>query len=548
MSISLQKGSACTNCRHRKIVRLNLTPKIASALMTVFTEIDSGVTHRQSLEDQISILEARLRDLENGAGFIGKADRPPLAHRSGAEVYLRPLTNSTLEGRRSNRAYLHRPFLKRLQLLAVPASSSGNEALPPIIHQMLMINFIRKTCSLGFFLHKEKFKQAVFRPGGAKEERPTFALLNASYLWGIHLSSSRNPPDQEATLVSRALQSSAHALSENHSRKVVECIQSEVLLATYLYRAGRTVEGRYHCTAAASLVLSNGMHKIRAPSESSGYLETYSNPSASPRDTVEEGEQINAFWGVYILDIFWNVVYGIPSSIPPDLRVDCPWPRLIEDYEQTPYDPEFRNIETIERFLFGYPDNSNSPKANFAKAAVLFERATTTALQLKNDPSSTQFQTKFNSLDNVIQGFVEGLPPMRLGSPPPVEYQLCMKSLAHAAAIQLHIPFAHQNQASRRRILKAAKAILEFIDDWSHIPEMEFIDPMLAIIWALCCKVFIEEGLRMKMRCAPALFSPVDIRAFSERIIVAMENHNFPLMRHQLAQVRDAFARTYLKR
>ncbi|KAE9382660.1 hypothetical protein BT96DRAFT_790905, partial [Gymnopus androsaceus JB14] len=99
-------------------------------------------------------------------------------------------------------------------------------------------------------------------------------------------------------------------------------------LANYFYFAGRILEGKYHTTAAASLVLSSGIHKIRTSSpDASGYLNL--NPLAEPRDAIEEGERINAFWTVLTLDAFWNTVHGVPSSIPyttPMARVDTPWP------------------------------------------------------------------------------------------------------------------------------------------------------------------------------------------------------------------------------
>lgn len=197
-----------------------------------------------------------------------------------------------------------------------------------------MHNFIHKRCSLGFFLDKERFEKSVLRNGG---EKPTLALLNTSYLWGMHLSSSAIPPDQENMLVSHALQSSTDALSEHHPQKVLQCIQSEVLLANYFYRAGRTLKGKHHATTAASFVLSSGMYKIRSSyPETSGYCATFrANQLAAPRDAIEEGERINAFWTVLTLDAFWSTAHDMPSSISYSttaMRVDTPWPRMMEDY------------------------------------------------------------------------------------------------------------------------------------------------------------------------------------------------------------------------
>ncbi|KIK69881.1 hypothetical protein GYMLUDRAFT_67140 [Collybiopsis luxurians FD-317 M1] len=532
MSASLQKGSACINCRSRCDGQ---KPRCGPCLNSsgAFSDCeysDVGTTQLQSLENQVSILEARLQELQSGSSFSPKDSEKLDLQKSGSEVYLNPPPSANTVG----------------------FSSSGFEHLPPVVHEMLMHNFIHKTCSLGFFLQKEKFTEAVFRPDVGTVERPTFALLNASYLWGIHLSSSQTSPDQEAILVSRALQSSAHALSENHSQSVLQCVQSEVLLANYFYRAGRIVEGRYHGTAAASLVLSSGLHKARTPSlQTSGYLAAFFSPLAPPRDAIEEGERINAFWTVLILDTFWNAVYGIPSSIPyttPMVRVDCPWPRIIDEYEKVPFGPEYQSSQTIERFLSGIPDDNNSPKASFAKAAILFERATMTGLLIKSNPNMAQYQTSFDSLNAVIQSLTESLSPLHRGSHPPLDYQVCMTSLVHAATIRLHLPFASQSGSSRIQSLRAAKSIVDLIDDWNDVPEMEFIDPMLAIIWALCCRVLIDEGARLQMsenNADAPLFPPTDVRSFCERVISVMEMRPFPLMSYQLAQIRAAFARTY---
>lgn len=190
-------------------------------------------------------------------------------------------------------------------------------------------------CWVGFFLHRGRFIKTVLQSEG---EAPTFALLNTTYVWGNHLSSSQNSLEQEATLVSRALQSSAHALSENHPQKITQFIQAEILLGNYFYLAGKTVEGKYHVTAAASLVLGGGLHKIRSSdTEKSGYLAEALGTLALPKDSVEEGELINAFWTVLTLDSFWNSVHGTPSSIPytsSTVRIDTPWPLIMEEYAE----------------------------------------------------------------------------------------------------------------------------------------------------------------------------------------------------------------------
>ena len=96
-----------------------------------------------------------------------------------------------------------------------------------------------------------------------------------------------------------------------------------------------------------------------------------------------------------------------------------------------------------------------------------------------------QSQASFSSLDALIQRFIGNLLPLDRALGPPLNYQLCIHSLALAADIQLHNLFALERRASRTRVLRAAKAMVDLIDTWSHVPEMEFVDPMLAVSFVM---------------------------------------------------------------
>ncbi|KAJ3987664.1 Zn(2)-Cys(6) binuclear cluster domain-containing protein [Lentinula detonsa] len=531
-SSALQKGSACTNCRRRKIKCDGEKPRCGPCLNSsaAFSDCEyndsNGLTQVQILEDQISILEARLQDLQSRG--------PPEDVRMKSQI-ASTVSKTTRKSNAGGNEQL---------------SASGFEDLPPIVRRILVHNFIMNCCWIGFFLHRDRFINTVLH---FKGEAPTFALLNTTYVWGNHLSSSQNSLEQEATLVSRALQSSAHSLSETHPQRVTQFIQAEVLLGNYFYLAGKTVEGRYHVTAAASLVLSAGLHKIRSfDIEQSGYLARALDSLALPRDSVEEGELINAFWTVLTLDSFWNTVHGTPSSIPytaPSVRIDTPWPLSMEEYAETPLDPNFRSSHTIDNFLSGIPDNADSPRAAFSKAAILFERATFTGRQLKNDPISQLSQADFSILDTLIPKFISSLLPIDRAHVPPLNYQLVINTLANAADIQLHLPFAPDEFLSRMRMLGAAKDNLDLIDTWGHLPEMEFLDPMIAIIWTITAQVFIKEGVRLQQEDVRLQqgdpsnlpFTRAEVFAFAKRVMKVMEVHSFPLMNLQLAQVKKEF-------
>jgi hypothetical protein len=57
-----------------------------------------------------------------------------------------------------------------------------------------------------------------------------------------------------------------------------------------------------------------------------------------PRDQIKEGERINAFWSVFVLDRCLSVVFGPPLVISdmdaPGMHIDTPWPLEMETYER----------------------------------------------------------------------------------------------------------------------------------------------------------------------------------------------------------------------
>lgn len=97
------------------------------------------------------------------------------------------------------------------------------------------------------------------------------------------------------------------------------------------------------------------------------------------------------------------------------------------------------------------------------------------------DPNSPKSQKDFSVLDTLIPRFIGSLLPIDRANVPPLNYQLIINTLASAADIQLHLPLASDRISSRVRTLNAAKAILDLIDTWGHLPEMEFLDPMIAV-------------------------------------------------------------------
>lgn len=118
-------------------------------------------------------------------------------------------------------------------------------------------------------------------------------------------------------------------------------MQAEVLLAHYFFRSSRFLEGQYHINAAVSLCIGSGLHKLRTKQTNvpvMQFIGGIQSSMPSPQDAVEEGEMINGFWTVFILDKCWCACLGTPSLITDNdalgTQIDTPWPLDMEGYEQ----------------------------------------------------------------------------------------------------------------------------------------------------------------------------------------------------------------------
>jgi len=274
-------------------------------------------------------------------------------------------------------------------------------------------SFLPHAIEFGFFLNIPRFRESVLLPLPLGHyARPAPALLSTVYLLGLHLSGSTGTENsaQESSFLSRALLHVANILSSSHPHRIIHGIQSEILLCTYFFRTGRILEGKYHLTAATSLTLGAGFHRIRSQSvgvSSSLNLLSVATPFLpAPTDQIQEGERINAFWTTFALCNTWTVAIGSPlSSVVFEShgsRIDTPWPLDMHEYEQvelfcvrrTLYKqfayhgisqerlpPDLLSSSTVQNFINQHPSTSSeySTTAMYVKASILLDRAATVA-------------------------------------------------------------------------------------------------------------------------------------------------------------------------
>jgi hypothetical protein len=177
-----------------------------------------------------------------------------------------------------------------------------------------------------------RLRESLMLPS-AQQRHP--ALLNAIFLWSCYISRPAPLSQHESHYLARALAALSDALQ--YSDRVLDIIHASCLLAVYFLSNGRVLEGSYHASAAAALAVQCGLHR-RISHQPNDNLEPLDPLRLSPpKDAIEEGERISAFWQVYNLDRCWSVVLRKPPTIVDDhgasMAIRLPWPQSMEEYE-----------------------------------------------------------------------------------------------------------------------------------------------------------------------------------------------------------------------
>ncbi|KAF7296362.1 Zn(2)-C6 fungal-type domain-containing protein [Mycena chlorophos] len=492
-SVPLQRGKACLSCRRRKTKCDSTRPICGPCSRNPnFADDceydDEGPADSQILEEQIRILQQRINELQNPAGRRSGHGSRPNQLSSQNQMPLGPLLS-----------YFHSQQTAGANLDAFSAMAAE---LPPIVLQALAHNFLHNASSFGFFLNAQAFHDAIQHPVPQSPGSLPVVLLNVMHLWGIHLSTDARLARYEPALLAHSLNSTASSLTSTHPRTLLHGAQAEVLLATYFFRNGRIVEGRYHISAAIGIVLSGRWNMIRP------------GAAGSAEELRAVKEQIAAFWGVLTLDSIWagvhdwapNVIPGVPGG----LDVETPWPA--ENLQQS---------GTLARFLAGLPDHPDSLQALQAKAGVLLASAATAEHRAAPDIV----------LDRRISTFTAALPPIQ--SKPVLVVHL----LARVAIIRLHAGYG--SSESRGKMLNAARDVLRLLTNPAVAEEVKggVIDPIIAPILTRTCNVLISELAAANSAGTPA--QPLsDSLKFLVHVMQVMAPQ-FKLMATNLAAVRE---------
>lgn len=391
---------------------------------------------------------------------------------------------------------------------------------------------------IGFFLHIPRLRNTLMT---SSSRGIPIALQNAIILLCLHTTETEQPAFEQ-TVLSRCL----HQLNDiipscsASTRDLLNVLQTEVLLAYYLFRVGRVVEAKYHSSGAASLVLQFRLHSSPSEGEpntpSDMQFDAFRTTLPHTVDDIEQTEAIHAFWNVFARDKSMSAILGVPPSIGRSTRVSVPWPGQMQEVSLSNQDTHFTKrrkgigpqVDTIQQFLVdgqSEKGDSDSALAFHAKAAVLLDEVNHLVEQYASDSRVQETQSwraQFASLDTLIQHLQALIPSnssltveasssssqsiLTPSSPRVVSrHSVYMQSLLSLATIRLHSPF-RDTYLSNAKIVAAAVLVARALQ-CVNINTLQYFDPDI-IIWIKASFVIHAEITRSRALTAwPTQFS-----------------------------------------
>lgn len=443
---------------------------------------------------------------------------------------------------------------------------------PREIRDFLVGVFLQRNEDFHFYLDKTRFLLSLDSP---QPDCPHSSLLNAIYLLGCHFTNQPEWTVHEPMFLSRAREALLASLA--HSDRLFDFLMASNLVAYYLYRTGRFLEGHHQTAGASRFAVSCGLHQIVSPvlednqPESSRSIRASAPWSVSdmsvrrpgsmltpPRNGLELGQRIIVFWQTYLLDKLGSAVTSLPGSLPdeadPLTEILTAWPRTLEEYElgdvrsdetatiRNLYEPVYS--QTIRR----RPETLQGLQC---QVTALHERALRLSPTYadKSPAARAQFWQKFSTVQEAISNFMITLPGLKntglYGETPPSSDMVPINSvifvthtLAQLAIIQLHNSLATDIPGSYDTCLTAAREILRLTQ---HLTPADYarttMEVVLSYAWTICAQVFIRHHRTLMRRFEDV--SQVDLEL--DCIVTALENlrGTYPVVDFQLRKVAD---------
>ncbi|KAJ7782458.1 hypothetical protein DFH07DRAFT_790706 [Mycena maculata] len=568
MSRPLKRGKACMNCRFLKIKCDGQKPICGPCRKHPKDdecEYSDGQarSRTKALEDTVARLEARLHELEH------PEDPTPAVHDPYMQYSPPPQLTRSSSYASSSSFRSHSPYSPPSSPSSFGSSPLGifdsrGSAMTPesntssvdfgTVHgrDLLLQTFLRHASGVGFFLDTKRFMQSLTE----RSMRPSSALLNAVYMWGAHLSAD----PREERFKYQALQCAATDLKPAHPQSFLHTIQAEVLLSQYFFRNGNFLEARAHTATAVALALGGGLHRIRSLRHPDvpviGITEANEEGVhlRAPADAIEEGERINGFWAVFMLQSNLAVAL-LPAAHdvsgvfePGGMQVDTPWPLEMDDYKQGLLTSDIHGDSTVRNYLSQPGPSSYQERPSImamnARACLLLHRAVYLHGQWTPNVAHS-LSTAFDAVELRINTLRSQLPDLaQLDSRSAVRTILLTRSLLNSATIKLHSLYTESSAAARQHCLAAARDMFYFGD--TNLQGLGYVNAIMGTLWLTACSVFIAELKRMRedARPAHAPSEEKEIYASLQDGLAALSAfaRESLLMRHQLTKAHEAMS------
>ncbi|KAJ6593123.1 hypothetical protein B0H19DRAFT_1365280 [Mycena capillaripes] len=577
-----RRGRACRNCRFLKIKCDGQKPICGPCRQHPKDDeceyLDGPARSRtKALEDTVQRLEARLHELEHPEDstpsvMLSLPNTPyhqlprllsPFSSFPESQRYTPlfpfspPSTTATTPPFGTQKSSPLGIFDSRV-IATTESTSSSLES--DTVCDTLLQTFRPHASEFGFFLDWNRLQSTI----PSIFSRTSSALLYAIYMWGANLSS-----DSQLELHYKHKVLQFASTDPVPPTTLLHSIQAEVLLSYYFFHTGHSSEARAHTATAVALALGGGLHQIRS----------FNRPAApvirirgggegihfrAPGDALEEGERINGFWAVFMLQKNLSVTLEPAVGVcvcgvfeVGGLQVDTPWPLEIEDYMKGLLTSDIHGDSTVRNFLqaAGAPSHQQSRSASITgmnvKASILLHRALYMQEQWRPDIPEWETQswwTAFGVVDQLINSLRSELPDIAQPQGRTTRMLLLTHSLLNAATIRLYSIF-YTHPTARQNCLSAARDMLRF--GGTNPQELGYLNPMMGTLWMTACSVFIDELRLIRADSLRPLHTASEAERGKEMLSIlqdgidalsALARENL-LIRHQLTIVQEAIER-----
>ncbi|KAF8997623.1 hypothetical protein BDQ17DRAFT_1428961 [Cyathus striatus] len=432
----IQRGTACVNCRRRKMKCDGIHPVCGPCAHSghsedcEFTASMSHLSQSQILEQNIAMLEARLEELQQ-------------AERNGAPA-----------------VQLSDPYT------ASEAADERNIA-----------NFMVNQQPLGFFLDARPSGPRSFKviSSNGMEIQPSNALQSAIRLWGARLGREPGFAEQEPILVNKALQAASVSVSDSHPNGIMHGIQADVLLANYFLSDMRFVEGKYHILTALSMILTTG-------------IQGGSNPPPICHYNAE------GFWGVLVMDQCWASVFNSTPNMNimsismhqvPQGKVSD----IVHNLKSFLNDPSTGFLSRSTR--------EYAARAAVVIERIIDTKRNwnlDTSMASMNNP---ELMSILSRLERLVQALKGTLPPLVRGAGAPYDHYSVLGNLIfYVAAMKLYGISASRVATSKQKQLYSAEMIINIVT--SNENRSCTLDPIVAMIWKEAVHAILNEMLAVR--------------------------------------------------